>query len=62
MQLLLKEQCTQKCNFLLLFTLLNTYDFFKEISNFIQQRCIILIKSDSEDIYNVYTFIMFIHL
>ncbi len=34
MQLLLKEQCTQKFNFL--FTLLNTYDFYKEISTFIQ--------------------------
>ncbi len=29
------------------------YDFFKETANFIQQKCIKLIKNDSQDFYIV---------
>ncbi len=31
----------------------NKNEFFREINTFIQQECIKLIKSDSQDIYNV---------
>ncbi len=55
MQLLLKEQCTQKFNFL--FTPLKYIWLLKKL---VLLFSIILIKSDSEDIYNVYTFILLI--